>query len=151
MGRRDYAILLLFARLGLRAGEVVRLKLEDIDWHAGSITVQGKGDQCSALPLPADVGSAITAYLRRGRPRCRSRHVFLRTIAPIRGLRGPATIACVVQRNLAHAGIQAPTNAAHQFRHALATEMLHHAASLAELAQLSRHRTPEPPKLYTTL
>jgi integrase len=107
MGRRDYAILLLFARLGLRAGEVVRLKLEDIDWHAGSITVQGKGDQCSALPLPADVGSAIAAYLRRGRPRCRSRHVFLRTIAPIRGLRGPATIACVVERNLARAGIQA--------------------------------------------
>ena len=109
MGRRDYAILLLLARLGLRAGEVVRLKLEDIDWHAGSITVQGKGDQRSALPLPADVGSAIAAYLRRGRPRCRSRHVFLRTIAPIRGLRGPATIACVVERNLARAGIQAPT------------------------------------------
>jgi len=148
-GRRDYAILLLLARLGLRAGEVVRLKLEDIDWHAGSITVQGKGDQRSALPLPADVGSAIAAYLRRGRPRCRSRHVFLRTIAPIRGLRGPATIACVVERNLARAGIQAPTNGAHQFRHALATEMLHHGASLAEIGEVLRHRSPETTKLYT--
>ena len=149
MGRRDYAILLLLARLGLRAGEVVRLKLEDIDWHAGSITVQGKGDQRSALPLPADVGSAIAVYLRRGRPRCRSRHVFLRTIAPIRGLRGPATIACVVERNLARAGIQAPTNGAHQFRHALATEMLHHGASLAEIGEVLRHRNPETTKIYT--
>ncbi len=69
MGRRDYAILLLLARLGLRASEVVRLELEDIDWNAGSLTVQGKGDQRSVLPLPADVGSAIAAYLRRGRPR----------------------------------------------------------------------------------
>src|SRR5580693_4091984 len=97
MGRRDYAILLLFARLGLRANEVVRLELEDIDWNAGSLSVQGKGDQRSVLPLPADVGSAIATYLRRGRPRSNSRRVFLRTKAPIRGLCGSASIAYVVQ------------------------------------------------------
>src|SRR5215470_4552078 len=93
VGRRDYAILLLLARLGLRAGEVVRLQLEDIDWRAGSITVQGKGGRRSVLPLPADVGSAIAAYLRRGRPRSRSRHIFLRIKAPIRSLLGPQAIA----------------------------------------------------------
>jgi integrase/recombinase XerD len=140
IGRRDYAILLLLARLGLRAGEVVRLKLKDIDWNAGSITVQGKGDQRSVLPLPADVGSAIATYLRCGRPRCNSRHVFLRTTAPIRGLRGPSSIANLVQQNLARAGIQAPTNGAHQFRHSLASEMLRHGASLAEIGGVLRHR-----------
>jgi integrase/recombinase XerD len=151
IGCRDYAILLLLARLGLRAGEVVRLKLEDIDWNAGSISVQGKGDQHSVLPLPAEVGSAIVTYLRRGRPRCSTRHVFLRTTAPIRGLRGPASIAYVVQQNLARAGIQAPTNGAHQFRHALATEMLHHGASLAEIGDVLRHRSPETTRIYTSI
>jgi len=151
IGCRDYAILLLLARLGLRAGEVVRLKLEDIDWNAGSISVQGKGDQHSVLPLPADVGSAIATYLRRGRPRCSTRHVFLRTTAPIRGLRGPASIAYVVQQNLARAGIQAPTNGAHQFRHALATEMLHHGASLAEIGDVLRHRSLETTRIYTSI
>ena len=149
IGRRDYAILLLLARLGLRAGEVVRLKLEDLDWNAGSISVRGKGDQHSVLPLPADVGSAIATYLQHGRPRCSSRHVFLRTKAPIRGLGGPASIACLVQQNLARAGIKAPTRGAHQFRHALATEMLYHGASLAEIGHVLRHRSPETTKIYT--
>jgi site-specific recombinase XerD len=148
MGSRDYAILLLLARLGLRASEVVRLELEDIDWNAGSIAVQGKGDRRSLLPLPADVGSAIAAYLRCGRPQSRSRHVFLRIKAPIRGLLGPQAIAYVVRRNLACAGIQAPTNGAHQFRHALATGMLHEGASLAEIGQVLRHRDPETTKIY---
>jgi site-specific recombinase XerD len=148
MGSRDYAILLLLARLGLRASEVVRLELEDIDWNAGSIAVQGKGDRRSVLPLPADVGSAIAAYLGHGRPQSRSRHVFLRINAPIRGLMGPQAIAYVVRRNLAHAGIQAPSNGAHQFRHALATGMLHQGASLAEIGQVLRHRSPETTKIY---
>jgi site-specific recombinase XerD len=149
IGRRDYAILLLLARLGLRASEVVRLKLEDIDWNAGTICVQGKGDQPSVLPLPADVGSAIATYLRRGRPRGSSRHVFLRTKAPIHGLRGPASVAHLIQQNLARVGIQTPTYGAHQFRHALATEMLHRGASLAEIGDVLRHRSPETTKIYT--
>ena len=149
MGCRDYAILLLLARLGLRAGEVVRLELEDIDWNAGSLSVLGKGRQRRVLPLPADVGSAIATYLRRGRPRSNSRCVFLRTTAPIRGLRDASSIATMVQQNLARAGIQAPTHGAHQFRHALATEMLHHGASLAEIGEVLGHRNLETTKIYT--
>ncbi|HVH72655.1 MAG TPA: site-specific integrase [Candidatus Dormibacteraeota bacterium] len=148
-GRRDYAILLLLARLGLRAVEVVRLQLQDIDWNGGSLTVPGKGSQRSILPLPADVGSAIATYLRHGRPKSSCRQVFLRTKAPIRGFHGSFSIASLVRNNLARAGIQAPTKGAHQFRHALATEMLHHGASLAEIGEVLRHRNPETTKIYT--
>jgi integrase/recombinase XerD len=149
MGRRDYAILLLLARLGLRAGEIVRLELEDIDWDVGSLRIHGKRDQYTDLPLPADVGAATTAYLRHGRPRSSSRHVFLRTTAPICGFRDHRAIAALVQRRLARASIEAPTQGAHQFRHALATEMLHHGASLAEIGEVLRHRRPQTTKIYT--
>ena len=88
VGRRDYAILLLLARLGLRSGEVAFLELDDIDWKAGQLSVRGKSGQRSELPLPAEVGKAIAAYLRRGRPQSTSRRVFLRARAPIRGFRG---------------------------------------------------------------
>ena len=148
-GCRDYAILLLLARLGLRAVEVVRLQLEDIDWNAGSLTVTGKGAQRSVLPLPADVGSAIATYLRHGRPQSRCRHVFLRTQAPFRGLHGSAAISAIVRYNLTRAGIQAPTKGAHQFRHALATKMLRHGASLTEIGEVLRHHSPETTKIYT--
>ena len=86
MGRRDYAILVLLARLGLRAAEVAALRLDDIDWRAGEIVVRGKGRSEERLPLPPDVGAAIAAYLRRGRPRRPEREVFLRVCAPLRGL-----------------------------------------------------------------
>ena len=148
-GRRDYAILLLLARLGLRAGEVARLELEDIDWNAGSLSIQGKGGQRSTLPLPADVGAAIAAYLRYGRPPSSTRRVFLRAKAPIRGLLGAQAISSLVQHNLARAGIQAPTHGAHQFRHALATEMLRHGASLTEIGEVLRHRSPQTTMIYT--
>jgi site-specific recombinase XerD len=148
-GRRDYAILLLLARLGLRAGEVARLELDNIDWNVGSLRVQGKGGQHSGLPLPADVGAAITAYLQHGRPRSNSRRVFLRTKAPIRGLLGSQAIASLVRHNLVRADIQAPTYGAHQFRHALATEMLRRGASLAEIGEVLRHRSPETTNIYT--
>lgn len=147
-GRRDYAILLLLARLGLRAIEVVRLALEDIDWNAGSITLQGKGGRRNVLPLPPDVGAAITAYLRYARLRSSSRRVFLRTKAPIRALLGSQAIASIVRHNLARASIQAPTCGAHQFRHALATEMLHGGASLSEIGDVLQHRSPETTKIY---
>jgi integrase/recombinase XerD len=148
-GCRDYAILLSLARLGLRAGEVARLELEDIDWNAGSLTVPGKGGQRSVLPLPADVGSAIAMYLRHARPACSCRQVFLRTKAPIRGLHSSVAITSLVQHNLARAGIQAPTRGAHQFRHALATKMLRHGASLTEIGEVLRHHSPETTKIYT--
>jgi site-specific recombinase XerD len=147
-GRRDYAILLLLARLGLRAGEVARLELADIDWNAGSLSVQGKRRQPSTLPVPADVGRAVAAYLRYGRPPSSSRRVFLRAKAPIRGLLGPQAISSLVRHNLARAGIKAPTYGAHQFRHALATGMLRHGASLTEIGEVLRHRDPQTTMLY---
>jgi integrase/recombinase XerD len=148
MGRRDYAILLLLARLGLRAGAVTFLELDDIDWKAGQLRVCAKGGQRSALPLPAEVGKAIVAYLRHGRPKSNSRRVFLRAIAPIRGLNGHTAIAHIVERCLQRAGIDAPTNGAHQFRHGLATEMLRAGASLSEIGELLDHRSPETTKIY---
>lgn len=148
-GRRDYAIVLLLARMGLRAGEVVRLELEGIDWNAGSVSVQGKGGHRSALPLPEDVGSAIAAYLRHGRPQSSSRRVFLRAKVPIRGFLDQRAIGSLVRNTLTRTGIKAATHGAHQFRHALATEMLRHGASLAEIGEVLRHRSPETTKIYT--
>ena len=149
MGRRDYAIVLLLARLGLRSSAVAFLELDDIDWDAGQVSVQGKGGRRTALPLPADVGEAIAAYLRHGRPRSTSRRVFLRAKAPIRGFLGPSAIGSLVRHALARAGVKAPTQGPHQFRHALATQLLRHGASLAEIGEVLRHRSPETTKIYT--
>jgi integrase len=149
VGRRDYAILLLLARLGLRSSEVVFLDLEDIDWKDGSLSVRGKGGRRLRLPLPADVGEAIVAYLRHGRPPSSSRRVFLRARAPLRGFLGPSAVGTIVRHALLRAGIDAPTTGAHQFRHGLATEMLRHGASLGEIGELLGHRSPETTKIYT--
>lgn len=149
IGRRDYAIVLLLARLGLRSGEVAFLELEDIDWEAGQLSVRGKRDQRTALPLPADVGAAIAAYLRDGRPRSTtSRRVFLRSKAPIRGFLSPNAIASIIRHALQRTGIQAPTTGAHQFRHALATQMLRRGASLTEIGEVLRHRNPQTTTIY---
>lgn len=148
VGRRDYAILLLLARLGLRAGEVVALTLEDLDWQAGWIRVRGKGGRASQLPLPVAVGAAIAAYLQDGRPRGASRCVFLRGRAPAVSFKGSQAIDSVVQHALARAGIDAPRKGAHQFRHSLACQLLRHGASLAEIGELLRHRSPQTTALY---
>ena len=102
----------------------------------------------AALPLPADVGAAIAMYLRRGHPRSPSRRVFLRAHAPNGGFAGPSAIACVVRHALARAGVNAPTKGAHQFRHALATQMLRHGASLTEIGEVLRHRSPQTTTIY---
>lgn len=148
IGRRDYAIVLLLARLGLRSGEVAFLELEDIDWDLGQVSVRGKRDQRTALPLPADVGSAIAAYVRNGRPHSTSRRVFMRSKAPIRGFLSQCAIGSIVRHALQRAGIQAPTTGAHQFRHALATQMLRHGASLTEIGEILRHRNPQTTTIY---
>jgi site-specific recombinase XerD len=149
MGRRDYAILLLLARLGLRSGEVASLELDDIDWNAGQLSVRGKSGQRSELPLSTEVGQAIAAYLRRGRPHSTSRRVFLRAKAPISGFRGACGVGSIVRHSLQRAGINAPTTGAHQFRHGLATEMLRQGASLGEIGDLLGHRHPQTTKIYT--
>lgn len=149
IGRRDYAIVLLLARLGLRSGEVAFLELEDIDWKAGQLSVRGKRDQRTALPLPADVGAAIAAYLRHGRPRSTtSRRVFLRSKAPIRGFLSVCAIGSIIRHALQRTGIQAPTTGAHQFRHGLATQMLRRGASLTEIGEVLRHRNPQTTTIY---
>ena len=147
-GRRDRAIVLLLARLGLRGGEVAAMTLDDLDWDAGVVTVSGKGQRRHPLPLPREVGEALVAYLRDARPRCPTRRVFVRIHAPHVGFAGPAAITDVVHRALARAGIDPPFKGAHLLRHSLATAMLRHGASLEEIGQLLRHVTPETTQIY---
>lgn len=146
-GRRDYAMLMLLARLGLRAGEVVGLRLEDLDWENASIRIRGPAQRCDWLPLPADVGAALVDYLR-GRPACSARNVFLRARAPQRALRGPSAVSCVVCRALRRAGIDSPAKGAHLLRHTLATQMLGGGATLGEIAEILRHRNPQTTMIY---
>ena len=148
MGRRDYAILMLLVHLGLRSGEIVSLTLDSIDWEGGSITVSGKGDQRACLPLPTEVGEALADYLRQGRPHCKDRALFLRALAPIRGLGGQETIGTIVNAAVRRAGVNTPTRGAHQFRHALATQMLRQGASLTEIGSLLRHQHPKTTNIY---
>ena len=148
LGRRNYAILLLLARLGLRAGEVVRLNLEDIDWENSRITVCGKGGQWAQLPLPADVARAIARYLHRDRPRCDCRRLFIRDYAPIGGFHRGAAIACMVKRALAKAGVESARKGAHLLRHSLATDMLRKGASLNEIGEVLRHKSPDSTAIY---
>ncbi len=138
VGRRDYAMLVLLARLGLRAAEVAVLRLDDVDWRAGQILVRGKGRTEELLPLPSDVGSAIAAYLRRGRPQRPEREVFLRVNAPLRGLT-PEGVSEVVRAASERAGLG--SFGAHRLRHTAGTEMLRAGASLPEVAQVLRHRS----------
>lgn len=148
IGRRDYAILLILARLGLRAGEIRILTLDDLDWQEGLITVRGKAGRYSQLPLPADVGAAIADYLRHGRPSASSRCVFLRAKAPAGGFKGQSGVGSMVRHALARAGIDACRTGAHQFRHALACQMLRQGASLSEIGELLRHRSPQTTAIY---
>jgi integrase/recombinase XerD len=136
VGRRDHAVLLLLARLGLRAGEVARLCLDDIDWRTGELVAHGKGGRDERLPLPCDVGAAVAGYLRRGRPRADTRAVFLRAIAPAVGLT-PTGITWVVYAACDRAAV--PRVGAHRLRHTAATEMLRAGASLIEVGQVLRH------------
>jgi len=147
-GSRDYAILQLLARLGLRACEVATLKLEDIDWMVSCITVRGKGGKRTQLPLPAEVAEAIACYLRHWRAKTRDRSVFLRRRAPIAGFEHPAAISAIVGRAIMRAGINCPRKGSHQFRHGLATEMLRQGASLAEIGELLGHASPRTTQIY---
>lgn len=142
-GRRDLAMLVLLARLGLRAGEVARLELGDIDWRAGELVVRGKGDRRERLPLPADVGEAITAYLRDGRPKsARGRTVFVGVRAPHRALTGDG-VSVVVAACARRAGLGVVY--AHRLRHTVASDLLRAGSSLVEVGQVLRHRS-----LFTT-
>lgn len=149
VGMRDRAILLLLARLGLRAGEVVQLRLQDIDWRGAWIHVCGKGRQQVRLPLSQEVGQAIVAYLQEGRPPARTDAVFLRSRAPFRALRSHCAVSVIVDRAMRRAGIKRPARgAAHLLRHSVASSMLRQGASLQEIAALLRHRSVETTQVY---
>jgi integrase/recombinase XerD len=145
-GRRDYAILLLLSRLGLRAGEVARLGLDDIDWRRGEFAICGKGNRAERLPLPADVGAAIASYLRRGRPgTAEGRSVFVRVHAPHRAL-STGGVTMVVFDAAQRAGL--PKMHAHRLRHTAATAMLRAGSPLPEVGQVLRHRSALSTAIY---
>lgn len=144
-GRRDYAMLLMLARLGLRAGELAALRLDDVDWHAGEIDIPGKGGRRERLPLPDDVGQALVAYLRRGRSTTSDRSLFVRFDAPRTGLSSGAVTA-MVHRAGARAGVA--VTGAHQLRHTVAVELLRAGAPMSEISELLRHRRPATTAIY---
>jgi integrase/recombinase XerD len=148
IGRRDYAILMLLVYLGLRSSEVVALTLDSIDWECGSISINGKFSQTTNLPLPVEVGQAIVDYLKHGRPDSHVRALFLRSLAPIRGLGSQTSIGTIVRAAITRAGVNTPTHGAHQFRHAVASNMLQKGASLTEIGCLLRHQHPKTTNIY---
>lgn len=145
LGRRDYAILMVLLRLGLRRGEVAALRLDDIDWRAGELLVRGKGARQDRLPLPAEVGEAVVGYLRRGRPDSGRREVFLRARAPV-GPIAPGTVSSTVRRACRRAGIAEV--GAHRLRHTVACEMVAADVPLVQIAQVLRHRSLQSTAVY---
>jgi site-specific recombinase XerD len=149
VGRRDRAILLLLARLGLRAGDIVHLCLDDIDWKDAWIHVCGKGHRQTRLPLTQEVGQAIIAYLQDSRPRTNADALFVRCQAPFRAFASHSTVSAIVNRALCRTGVVRPSRgAAHLLRHSVATSMLRQGASLQDIAALLRHRSVETTQIY---
>lgn len=145
LGRRDLAVLTLLARLGLRAGEVAGLTLDDVDWHHGELVIRGKGSRRDTLPLPVDVGEALVAYLSAGRPQAQSRALVLRVHAPI-GPMGASNVTRIVERACERAGV--PKAGAHRLRHSAATAILRAGASLAEVGQVLRQAQATTTAIY---
>ncbi|GBR73167.1 site-specific integrase [Acidiphilium acidophilum] len=149
MGRRDYAILMMLAKLGLRAGEVATLTLDDIDWRTGEILVRAKGRQRARMPILPDVGAAIVAYLRDGRPQASCRQLFIRTLAPHLGFASGCAITMIAKMALDRVGIEGCAHrGAHIFRHSLATELLRSGATLSQIGQLLRHESHDTTRIY---
>lgn len=146
LGKRNYALLLLLARLGLRASEVARLTLDDVDWQAGTLLVRGKSKRSDRLPLPSDVGEALVDYLQSVRTSSRLRHIFLTLNAP-RDSISRRGVSNIVRRALKAAGLR-DQGGAHLLRHSLASELLHQGASLAEVGQVLRHQNTATTEIY---
>jgi site-specific recombinase XerD len=149
MGRRDYAILMMLAKLGLRANEVATLILDDIDWRTGEMIVCAKGRQRARMPIPRDVGAAVVAYLRHSRPKSSCRRLFVRTLAPHIGFASGCAISMIAKSALDRVGIEdCAHRGAHIFRHSLATELLRAGATLSEIGQLLRHESHDTTRIY---
>jgi integrase/recombinase XerD len=148
-GKRDRAVLLLLARMGLRAGDVAHLQLNDIDWENAWLQVSGKGRRQTRLPLTQEVGDAVVDYLQHGRPPTQSDTLFVRTRAPFRALKSHSGISMTVVRAMHRAGVKCPgRGAAHVLRHSAATSMLRHGTSLQEIGLILRHRSIETTEIY---
>jgi len=149
VGKRDRAILILLSRLGLRAGDVLNLRLADIDWYAATICVRGKNKRQTQLPLTQEVGDAIVNYLQHGRPRTDSDHIFIRSLAPFRRFRDTRAISDVAKLAMRRAGINFPVwGAAHVLRHSVATSMLRQGSSLQDIAVILRHQSITSTQIY---
>lgn len=148
-GRRNRAILVLLARLGLRAGEVAALELDDLRWRSAEIVVRGKGDHVDRLPLLSEVGEALSAYLTTDRAAdVATRRVFLRLCAPLREIAGRGAISSVVRMSLERAGLRPQVRGAHLLRHTLGTRMIRAGASMTEIAEVLRHHSPRSSAIY---
>ena len=147
-GRRNHAILLLLARLGLRAGEVARLELGDIRWRSGEIVVRGKGNRLDRLPLLQEVGKALALYLVKDRPKSSLKRLFFRRCAPLRPLQGREAVSTVVRKAVDKAGLCPPVRGAHLLRHSLGTRMIRAGASMAEVGEVLRHHSPGTAEIY---
>jgi site-specific recombinase XerD len=149
VGRRDYAIALCLSQLGLRAGEVAELSLDNIDWRSGVLRIaKGKSRRTSLLPLPAQVGRAIVTYLRHGRPQTRNRHVFVSHIGPVGNAIKADAVKAAIRRGFKRAKIRTPSKGTHILRHTAATRMIRGGASLKEVADVLRHRLLDTTLIY---
>lgn len=148
IGKRDYAVLILLARLGLRANEIATLTLGDIHWHSSCLMVQGKGRRLASLPLLTEVGSALADYLEHGRPHTDSRRVFVRSLAPHTEFASSAAISMIAVSALTRAKLDVRRKGTHIFRHSLATELLRAGASLTEIGQVLRHQRHDTTRIY---
>jgi site-specific recombinase XerD len=149
LGLRDYAILMMLAKLGMRASEIAALTLDDMDWRTGEMLIHAKGRQRARMPIPPDVGAAVVAYLRDGRPKSTCRRLFLRTLAPNVGFASGCAITMIAKTALERAGIRGYAHqGAHIFRHSLAAELLRSGATLSEIGQLLRHESQDTTRIY---
>ena len=149
IGRRDRAILLLLARMGLRAGDIVQLRLGDIDWEGATLQVSGKGRREVRLPLTQEVGWALVTYLQDGRPRIDTDVLFIRSRAPFRAFASHSAVSVLVAQAMQRAGVTCQSRgAAHVLRHSAATSMLKQGASIEEIANILRHRSIETTQIY---
>ena len=149
--RRNRAVLLLLARLGLRAGEIVQLRLDDINWRDGMIRLRRKPGRDDCLPLPQDVGEALASYLENARPACSRREVFLCANAPARPFSSSSTVSCLVARTLQRAGLDPDRGGAHLLRHSLASALVNKGATLIEIGDLLGHRSLSATEIYTKI
>ena len=149
LGKRDHAILLLLARLGLRAGDIIKLRFGDIDWKGSAIRVSGKGRSAVHLPLTNEVGFALVDYLKNSRPQVDTDVVFVRLRAPLRPFASHSAISVIVAKAMRRAGVACQCHgAAHVLRHSVATSMLRHGATIQEISEILRHRSIETTKIY---